>query len=76
MKRCEKRNILYRHWGCSAPRAAVILVHGLGGHSNNWEFMANFLAEHGVSSYAIELKGFGNTEGVNCLLYTSPSPRD
>jgi alpha-beta hydrolase superfamily lysophospholipase len=64
MKRCEKRNILYRNWGCSSPRAAIILIHGLGGHSNNWDFMANFLAGHGISSYAIELKGFGNTEGV------------
>ena len=62
MKKCEKRNILYRQWGCASPAAAMILIHGLGGHSNNWEFMANFLSEHGISSYAIELKGFGSTE--------------
>ena len=64
MKRCDKRDILYRQWGCSSPRAAILLVHGLGGHSNNWEFLANFLAEHGISSYSIELKGFGKTEGI------------
>jgi len=64
MKRCEKRDILYRQWGSSSPRAAMLLVHGLGGHSNNWEFVAKFLMEHGITSYAIELKGFGNTEGV------------
>ena len=64
MKRCEKRNILYREWGCSSPRAAVLMVHGLGGHSNNWEFPARFLVEHGFVCYSIELKGFGNTEGV------------
>ena len=64
MKRCEKRNILYRQWGSSSPKAALVLIHGLGGHSNNWEFMANFLIKHGISSYAIELKGFGNTEGT------------
>ena len=64
MKRCEKRNILYRQWGSSSPRAALILIHGLGGHSNNWEFMANYLIKHDISSYAIELKGFGNTEGT------------
>jgi len=40
------------------------LVHGLGGHSNNWELMAKFLIEHNITSYAIELKGFGNTEGL------------
>lgn len=64
MKRCEKRDILYRQWGSSSPRAAMLLVHGLGGHSNNWEFVAKFLVEHGITSYSIELKGFGNTEGV------------
>ena len=64
MKKCEKRNILYRQWGCSSPKAVVLMVHGLGGHSNNWEFPARFLVEHGFSCYSIELKGFGNTEGV------------
>ena len=64
MKRCEKRNILYRQWGVSSPRAAMLMVHGLGGHSNNWEFAAKFLAEHSITSYSIELKGFGNTEGL------------
>ena len=64
MKKCEKRNILYRQWGSSSPKAALILIHGLGGHSNNWEFMANFLIKHDIASYAIELKGFGNTEGT------------
>jgi len=64
MKRCEKRDILYRQWGCSSPRAVMLMVHGLGGHSNNWEFPARFLVEHGFSCYSIELKGFGNTEGV------------
>lgn len=64
MKRCEKRNIMYRHWGCTSPRAVVLMVHGLGGHSNNWEFVAKFLMEHRIASYSIELKGFGMTEGV------------
>lgn len=64
MKHCKRRNILYRHWGCTNPRAAVLMVHGLGGHSNNWEFVAKFLMEHSICSYSIELKGFGNTEGL------------
>lgn len=64
MKRCERRDILYRHWSAPSPRAAAILVHGLGGHSNNWQFVAEFLQSHGIDSYAIELKGFGKTEGL------------
>lgn len=42
----------------------MIMVHGLGGHSNNWEFVANYLVQHGIACYSIELKGFGATEGV------------
>ncbi|MFH1189345.1 MAG: alpha/beta fold hydrolase [Candidatus Omnitrophota bacterium] len=64
MKHCKKRNILYREWGTSSPRAIMLMVHGLGGHSNNWEFVADFLVKHDIASYSIELKGFGNTEGV------------
>lgn len=64
MKRCEKRDILYRQWGTSSPRAAMLMIHGLGGHSNNWEFPAQFLVEHGIASYSIELRGFGTTEGT------------
>jgi alpha-beta hydrolase superfamily lysophospholipase len=40
------------------------MVHGLGGHSNNWEFVAKYLMERGITSYSIELKGFGQTEGL------------
>ena len=64
MKRCERRGILYRQWGSPSPRAAILLVHGLGGHSNNWDFVARFLTGHDIACYAIELKGFGKTEGV------------
>jgi len=64
MRKCDKRNILYRQWGSSSPKAALVLVHGLGGHSNNWEFLANYFLAHNISSYALELKGFGNTEGL------------
>jgi len=42
----------------------MLMIHGLGGHSNNWEFPANFLVQHGIACYSLELKGFGNTEGT------------
>jgi len=64
MKRCEKRNILYREWATSSPKAVLLLVHGLGGHSNNWEYFAEFFQKNGITSYAIELKGFGATEDL------------
>ncbi len=58
-----RAGILYRRWGFpSAGKAAFILVHGLGGHSGRWEFMADFFLKHEICSYAIELKGFGETD--------------
>jgi len=59
MKKCEKRNIFYREWGCSDPRAIMLLVHGLGGHSNNWEYFSDYFVRRGITCYALELKGFG-----------------
>jgi len=54
-------DILYRHWKSENPKAVFILIHGLGAHSERWNFIANFLLKQKFSSYAIELKGFGET---------------
>lgn len=64
LHRDKKSGILYRSWVLPGSRAAVLLVHGLGAHSNRWEFLAEFLEQRSVTSYAIELKGFGETEGL------------
>lgn len=51
----ENKDIGYRQWGLSAPRAVLVLVHGLGAHGGRWEALAEFFQKRGVSSYAIEL---------------------
>lgn len=53
--------IMYRCWRPFSPKAAVLLVHGLGAHSGRWGFLADFLYNNNIVSYAIELKGFGET---------------
>jgi len=57
--------ILFRRWDSSvspaSPKAAFLLVHGLGGHSARWDFLADHFAGRGFTSYAIELRGFGRT---------------
>jgi len=53
--------IVYRKWAVPDPDFIFILVHGLGAHSGRWEFLSNFFTQHGISCYAIELKGFGHT---------------
>lgn len=61
----ERTGIIYRQWPSSPPEKAVLLlIHGLGAHSGRWKFLADFLSEKGVSCYALELKGFGQTKGL------------
>ena len=54
-------DFLYRRWDAPSPKAVVLLVHGLGGHTARWEFLAGHLAGKGFTSYGLELRGFGAT---------------
>jgi alpha-beta hydrolase superfamily lysophospholipase len=60
----QPTGIMYRVWETDSPRAAIVLVHGLGAHSARWEKMASFLQGRGVSVYAPELQGFGLTASL------------
>lgn len=64
METDRQTGIIYRVWEAAAPRAAIVLVHGLGAHSARWESMASFLQGAGVSVYAPELQGFGLTTSL------------
>lgn len=65
MAELQGADVLYRRWDArpspGAPRAVFLLVHGLGAHSARWEFLAEHLSSQGITSYAIELRGFGRT---------------
>lgn len=52
--------ISYKAWLSPSPRAALILVHGLGGNSSWWESAGNFFLSHNISSYAIDLRSHGS----------------
>ena len=58
------KGVYYREWKTCAPKAVILLVHGLGAHSGRWGFLAEFFLKNNISSYAIELKGFGETEDL------------
>jgi alpha-beta hydrolase superfamily lysophospholipase len=44
-------------------RATLRIVHGLGEHGGRYDELARFLAGHGISSYAIDLRGHGASGG-------------
>ena len=52
-------SVMYRDWKAVQPEAVLLLIHGLGMHSMRWEFLSEFFLKHNVSSYAIELRGYG-----------------
>ncbi len=56
--------ISYRNWQASEPQAVFLLVHGLGAHSGRWDALAKYFFEHNISSYALELRGFGSTSSL------------
>jgi alpha-beta hydrolase superfamily lysophospholipase len=64
MMELTENDILYRRWDAPDARAVFLLVYGFGAHTARWEFLADFFAGNGISSYAIELKGFGLTKDL------------
>ena len=54
-------NINTRYWQAGEKGSAVVLVHGLGGSIENWQYNISVLArQHRV--YALDLLGFGRTD--------------
>lgn len=64
IKTDEKTGIMYGEWAAEDPKAVLLLVHGLGADIEQWDFFGRFFADNSIASYAIELKGFGQTKGA------------
>ncbi len=46
----------------NSPEAVVLAVHGFNDYSNAFEAVANRFAQHAITTYAIDQRGFGTTE--------------
>lgn len=56
--------VLLRSWApAGPPRAAVVVLHGLGEHSGRYEHVGAHLAMSGLAPFAVDLRGFGGSEG-------------
>lgn len=64
MQRVETPSILYYKWTVQDPDCVFLLVHGMGAHSGRWTFLADWFLKHNISSYSLELKGFGETKDL------------
>lgn len=53
----------YQTWEVPRSEAALLVVHGLGEHSGRYRELAEYLAGHHVSTFAMDLRGHGGSEG-------------
>lgn len=62
------------HYYVAGPEAgpAVVLVHGLGGRSDDWVNLAPYLTRAGYRVYLPDLPGFGQSEQPSNFSYSVP----
>ena len=56
-------NIFYRCWAPQKSRAVWLLAHGLAEHSGRYGEFANFFADAGIATYALDHPGHGRSDG-------------
>ena len=57
------RIAVYRHDTTSKPEAVILMIHGLGEHSGRYKTWAARFNETGISFWAFDLPGHGNSYG-------------
>lgn len=63
--KASDRTTLYVHcWQAEAPRAAVLLAHGMTEHGGRYDTLGQFLCQHGISLYCHDQRGHGQTAGM------------
>jgi alpha-beta hydrolase superfamily lysophospholipase len=55
--------LAYRAWPKAGAAITFAAVHGLGDHGGRYAGFASGMAKHGMGSYALDLRGHGNSPG-------------
>lgn len=55
--------LAYRAWPRRGSAVTFAVIHGLGEHSGRYNRFANGMATHGMSTYALDLRGHGKSPG-------------
>jgi acylglycerol lipase len=56
-------HLYYRGWEADEPCATLIVTHGLSEHSGRYAEFGRAMAAFGISTYALDLRGHGLSEG-------------
>ena len=58
------QKVFYRNWKtANSPKAVVVIVHGFNSHSGYYQWTAEQLTAKNFETYAIDLRGRGNSDG-------------
>lgn len=55
------RHLFYRNETPESPRATLVLIHGFGEHSGRYAEAIGRFANHGLATWASDLRGFGRS---------------
>ncbi|HLQ60948.1 MAG TPA: lysophospholipase [Candidatus Acidoferrales bacterium] len=55
--------LAYRKWSVSDARLTLAVFHGHGEHSGRYAALAAAMADHRISTYAVDLRGHGRSDG-------------
>ena len=48
-----------RHWDAKEPKAVIVALHGMSDYSNAFAMTAPYWADHGITTFAYDQRGFG-----------------
>lgn len=57
----DGKTIYYRSWQAEKPSLNILLAHGMTEHSERYAHFGQFLAERGISVYALDQRAHGQT---------------
>jgi len=63
IRSADATKLAYRHWPIADASLTLAVLHGLGEHSGRYERFAQGMAPFGMETYAVDLRGHGNSAG-------------
>jgi alpha-beta hydrolase superfamily lysophospholipase len=63
IKSADGTKLAYRSWPNPGARITFAVVHGLGEHAGRYARFAEAMAGHGMSTFALDLRGHGESDG-------------
>jgi acylglycerol lipase len=62
------RQIFWQSWSPQTARGVVVIVHGLGEHSERYAHVARRLAAEGFAAHALDHRGHGRSDGPRAVI--------